>query len=78
MQKPTVQIKDAKIINHNFWGGTSEPRLHGIVIDYPDEHKAYPDCLENGEEIITSLIKEVRGNEVETTRTIYKVLNWKP
>lgn len=70
--KPTVQIKDCYIFE-NYLGINI---LSGITVDYPDEHKAYPGCLSNGERVYTSAVVAVDGDTVETLRTIYKVQNW--
>lgn len=75
MTKPTVQIKDAKILDHDCYGSCA-PILYGTPIDYPDEHQYRQGALTNGFPIYTTKIVHQDGDIVETHRTIYKVLNW--
>ena len=66
--KPIVPIKDAMIIGN---------RLCGVPIDYPESHMAYPGCISNEKEVLTSQIINNDHELVETKRTIYQVINWK-
>lgn len=70
--KPVVQIKDACIVG--------DPEivqvLFGTVLDYPEEHMVYEKAVTNGHIVRTSKIVEIRGDVVETERTIYQVQSW--
>lgn len=77
--KPTVQIKDCFITNIGFHGGKLKNFiLSGIPIDYPDEHQYRKFDQMNGRRIMTSEIVRHEENVVETTRTVYNVINWIP
>ena len=70
--KPTVNIKNCYLIKL----ASGDKILTGIPLDYPDEHQYYPGALRNGRQVWTSKVVSVKGDTVETLRTIYKVQNW--
>jgi hypothetical protein len=74
--KPVVSIHDCYFFN-DFQG---RQKLSGIVEDYPEDHKSYPNALENGHRVYTTRVVKVSDNKqtVETERTIYIVDNWIP
>ena len=72
--KPVVKIHDCYFFD-NFQG---KRMLSGIVEDYPDNHKAYPNALENGHRVYTTRVVKTNEDDsiVETERTIYNVGSW--
>lgn len=70
--KPTVRILDA-------WIDEKHNRLHGIVVDYPENHNSSARAVVNGMEVTTSIIIGYNKFEdiIETRRTLYRVISWK-
>lgn len=64
--KPRIDLKDAWV---DVSMGSGFEFLWGIPVNHPTETL-------NGTLVHTSYIVAVRGNEVETKRSVYKVLNW--
>lgn len=72
--KPLVNIHDC----YFYIDFQNKKRLSGIVEDYPEDHQAYPNALENGHRVYTSRVVNTSEDksQVETERTIYSVKNW--
>ena len=71
--KPVVQMRDAFIADPT-------GSFFGVVIDYPEDHQAFPGAVSNGETVRTSAIEKTFSEGgftyVETQRTTYKILSF--
>jgi hypothetical protein len=70
--KPVVRILNA-------WVDYNTYQLHGIVMDYPENHMTVTNAVVNGREISSSKIIKYDPieNTIETRRTIYRIISWK-
>lgn len=79
MVKPTVRIRDAFLQRTIVWSDSKTKQAYvliGVVLDYPQEHQAFPGCVTNGQPVQTGEVVKHEGNVVETKRTRYVVENW--
>jgi hypothetical protein len=77
--KPIVRIKDAFLQRSVVWSDANTKQCYvliGTVLDYPEQHMAFPGCVENHQQVQTSEVLEVKGDIVITARTEYHVQNW--
>jgi hypothetical protein len=72
MTKPVVDISDC----YTYADPMGRERLVGVVHNYPESHMYRVGAVVNGCLVTTSPVVAKTTDQIETVRTIYRILSW--